>query len=233
MLTRKSLLNKSSFLFSKLSGVDPLLHKNILAMQRLDKIFSSLTRYYPYSTFALDPASLNMVICDIIVNSRKNIVEIGSGISTVVIAKLLEMNGIEASFHSIDADEGWASLINQYLIDEGLTERCKLHYIPLSKSGSHWYDETTIANLKPAIGTIDCLVVDGPIAYLPGTKQARHGALAHFQDLLQERHSIFLDDALRPGEREVIARWKAQFGYDFKTIGSVAVHLNGSHHNIE
>jgi predicted O-methyltransferase YrrM len=57
--------------------------------------------------------NLKIILNDIVIHQRKNIVELGAGISTAYIAALLRKNKIDANFTTIEENEQWGDcLIN-------------------------------------------------------------------------------------------------------------------------
>jgi hypothetical protein len=59
------------------------------------------------------------------------------------------------------------------------------------------------------------LLVDGPPAYAAGHGPACYLALPVSCDWLAPGATVVLDDAERPGEREVLRRWEHETGLDF------------------
>lgn len=156
---RKKLLHKAL-------GVDISLLQNTYSLQQISKLLHALSGYYPYTSSALDPASLNLVLNDIVINNRKSIVELGSGISTLVIAKLLKTNGIEATFHSLEEDESWATYLTACLSKEQLATYCTVHHVPVRTNIDHvlWYDHSDIDVIKKksALSTVYLLTAPLP-----------------------------------------------------------------------
>ena len=65
-----------------------------------------------------------------------------------------------------------------------------------------WYDE----DMLPKDVLIDLLVVDGP----PGStcRLARYPALPVFAEMMNKNACVFLDDANRKEEMEIVRRWR-------------------------
>jgi predicted O-methyltransferase YrrM len=122
----------------------------------------------------------------------KNIVDLGSGISTLVLAKSAPL----AKVISIDNSEEFAAKTKKVLEDH-LIENVEIRVAPLTAhpSGVDWYDVSMFEN----ISNIDLLFIDGP----PGSKnpEARHPAIHECLAKLSPRAIIIIDDVARAGER--------------------------------
>jgi hypothetical protein len=130
----------------------------------------------------------------------RTVVELGSGATTLVLAKALELQG-SGDLHSYDQNAEFVAAVARWLADHGAAAH--LHCAPLSKRTRDWpglwYD------LKELPTEIDLLVIDGPPwAVHP---YARGAAEALFSRL-SEGGLVVLDDAARPGERVVARRWR-------------------------
>lgn len=230
---KNELKNFRHKLFFKAFGINFSLFRNTYSLHQITKILHSLSAYYPYTSSALDPLSLNLVLNDIVINTRKSIVELGSGISTLAIAQLLKINQIEATFHSIEEDKAWAEYLMSCLAKEGLSDYCTIHHISVQSStgGELWYDQSRMDQLKQEIKPIDCLLIDGPIAYAEGKQLIRQGS-EHLFDTLADRYAIFLDDTNRPGEQKIVGHWNKKYGYTFNPVESISYYIHGTHFNI-
>ena len=121
------------------------------------------------------------------------VVELGSGISTLVAAK----SGAR-KIVSIDNSDVWGAK-TVAMLREHKVRGVDVRIAPLRPyaNGSEWYDVEVIKDLKK----IDLLIVDGP----PGSKnpEARYPALQQFKDKLSASAIIIVDDVRRDGERKL------------------------------
>lgn len=121
------------------------------------------------------------------------VVELGSGISTLVAAK----SGAR-KIVSIDNSDVWGAktfaLLKEHKI-RGVDVR--IASLQPYANGSEWYDVEAIKDLKK----IDVLIIDGP----PGSKnpEARYPALQQFKDKLSASAIVIIDDVHREGERKL------------------------------
>lgn len=129
-----------------------------------------------------------------------NVIELGCGASSLVIAKALELNG-GGRLTSFDQNAGFATATAEWLKEYGL--QADIRHAPIradpSPWSSMWYD---LSHVPPAI---DLLVIDGPPWALNPLVRGRAEVLF---PLLRAGGMVLLDDAARPGERMVAHRWR-------------------------
>jgi Methyltransferase domain len=166
--------------------------------------------YLPWTSGSMRPAALVAVCNEIAHGSRTRIVECGSGLSTVVLARLLRERG-EGSLVALEHDSHWAALVEEQLRREDLGAIARVHYAPLGGEPP-WYDLHASDRLPDEV---DLLVVDGPPAFDPGHETRRAPALPRFSDRLVDGAAVILDDIDRDGEREVLAGWERSSDWRF------------------
>jgi predicted O-methyltransferase YrrM len=201
--------------------------KDLLAMHALAPLS---TGYLPWTTTAMRPSAVAGILADVVINGRQRVVELGGGISTFYLARLLRDKG--GRMWTVEHDEHWAQLLERELKSEGLGEVVTVVHAPLAPT-SHpftgtdalWYAED---RLRPVVqaGGIDLLIVDGPPAHATGLRHARYPALPHFATALAPGCAVVLDDILRRGEQEILHRWERESGIDFQRRwihGTIAV----------
>lgn len=165
--------------------------------------------YLPWTTGSMRPAALVAVCNEIVHGTRTRIVECGSGVSTVVLARLLRERH-SGGLVALEHDHDWAGLVQDQLRRESLDTIAHVLHAPLHGEPP-WY--------KLAEGDvpddIDLLIVDGPPACDPGHSTRREPALPRFAERLVADATVILDDITRPGERKVIASWEASTDWRF------------------
>lgn len=121
------------------------------------------------------------------------VVELGSGVSTLVAAKA----GAKKIVSIDNSSEFGGKTVA--LLKEHKVRGVDVRIAPLRPyaNGSEWYDLESIKDLKK----IDLLIVDGP----PGSKnpEARYPALQQFKDKLSSSAIVIIDDVNREGERKL------------------------------
>ncbi|WP_276483907.1 class I SAM-dependent methyltransferase [Paraflavitalea pollutisoli] len=216
-----------------LPGVSAYLAKNVtIGAQKLDDIYSlgllqPLLQDYPFLPItgaSLRPYCLVHILNDIIVNRRKSIIEFGSGVSTILIGRLLKKNRLEARLISVEHNEEWCGVLQEQLTREGLGDRAEVIHAPLTDSvlgldGNEWYDRDLLSR-RLDDRRFDMVIVDGPPAWQQGREKARYPALPFILDRLLPHYSLYLDDANRSGEQSIIELWKNEYGIRFINAGN-------------
>ena len=130
----------------------------------------------------------------------REVVELGCGASTLVLAKALELNG-GGRLTSLDQHADFVAATGRWLAEHDL--QAAMRHAPLVADPTpwshNWYD---LPSLPPEI---DLLVIDGPPWTLNPFVRGRAEVLF---DRIPPGGMVLLDDAARPGERVVAARWR-------------------------
>lgn len=127
------------------------------------------------------------------------VVELGSGLSTAVLARALDQAG-GGHLWSVEHDAAWADQTAQLLAGLGLADRVTLIRAPLTAYGDQkWYSRAALAGLP---GAIDLVVIDGP----PGNV-GRHPAGPELLVRLAPGGRAVLDDGERLRERRILEAW--------------------------
>jgi predicted O-methyltransferase YrrM len=163
-----------------------------------------------WNSYTINHDVLTTVFFELSVINRVNILECGSGQSTIAIANKLRERGagkIYSLEHSLDRFE----MIRQSIFDHQLQQFCQIIYAPLthcadSLSLNLWYD---ISELWPE-EKIDMLIVDSPIAFAKDMSLSRYPAMIQLKKFLADDTIVYLDDIDRPGESEILDRWKIE-----------------------
>lgn len=177
----------------------------------------------PFTGSSIRPFCLTHIINDITVNERKCIIEFGSGISTILIGRLILKNNLQVKFFTVEHDQRWVNTLNEILKRENLNEVVHVIHAPLSEcdfsvENNTWYDSKILASHFERV-EFDMAIIDGPPAWEVGKGEARYPALPFLFNKMMPDCSIYLDDANRPGELAVIKKWEAEFGIEFCITG--------------
>ena len=175
---------------------------------------SLLVRGLPATSFPPPPtgwAASSDVLVALVRESRANhpvrVVELGSGVSTLVMANELARVG-QGTLVSIDHDDVFASRTRDMIDAAGLPDLAEVRVASLAVqeiggSDGLWYDKTLLEDLEQ----VSLLFVDGPPGMLsPGI---RRSALDFFWPRMARHGRIVFDDAYRTDEKAFIDRWES------------------------
>lgn len=174
-------------------------------------VLSPLTVNHPFLPFSASYRLLAHLANDIINNRRRRILEFGSGVSTVIMARLNRMNRLGLTIISVDSNAEWIEMQKETLAKEGLEGGVSFVYAPCVagpydfRGHNYWFDP---ASLDPHLADFlpDLVLVDAPMGSMP---YARYGALPYLLDKLPECYSIFLDDTHRAEEKAIVKAWQS------------------------
>jgi hypothetical protein len=188
------------------------------------------TAYLPWSASALRPSAIVGILNEIVIRRRRRVVELGGGVSTLYLGRLLGRHG--GRLHTVEHDADWAALLDDQLCAEGLREVVTVVLAPLAPTPGgwpgappEWYSEAELDCVR-AGGPIELLLVDGPPAWRRELRHSRYPAARFFRDSLAPGATVVLDDIDRRGERDILARWEDELGITFErrfADGSIAV----------
>jgi len=191
-----------------------------------------LRDYVPWTSSAMKPGAVVKIINEVIINERRSIVEFGSGISTLYLAKVIKDLGF-GRLVSIDHDESWIekmSLMVERVGGGGVSfVQAPLVKTSLALDDNVWYREADLLQSLSGLN-FDLVVVDGPFAYKKPIRRSRFPAIPflHNYKLLSDSHVVFLDDALRSGEKDIMRRWGDAYGYTFSVDKSSRIAIAGT-----
>lgn len=155
----------------------------------------------PYlGSWKADTGLLRLLVDHILQHKPRLVVEFGTGASTLVIARAMQMAG-GGNLISFDQHSDFVDATRQWLKDYGL--EADLRSVPLSPSPAGWpglwYDH------GPLPSHIDLMLIDGPPwSVHPLTR----GAASSLFEQVSPGGTVMLDDGARPGERMVARRWR-------------------------
>lgn len=134
----------------------------------------------------------------------ETIVECSSGLTTITLARCCQLNQKGRVF-SLENGESYAIQSRGNLQDFGLSDYATVIHAPLENIhlDHHNYDWYQIKDLPDT--SIDMLVIDGPPGFIQ--KHSRYPALPLLFDKMSKKSVIFMDDAAREDEKEIVNMW--------------------------
>jgi hypothetical protein len=128
-------------------------------------------------------------------------VECGSGLSTIVLGVFAE--ALDRRWWALEQDPRWATRVRGAADALELAAPAVLDAPLVPYDGFDWY--AVPDQLPPAIDFVLC---DGPPANGEAIRRRRFGLVPVLGDRFSPTIEILLDDASRPGEREILELWK-------------------------
>lgn len=179
-------------------------------LEALDWLHAELQLRHPLPPtrgYAAAPDALVQLVRIIDERAPDSVLELGSGVSTIVLARRLQQAG-RGRLVALEHLPEHAARTRAELATHGLAEVASVLDAPLEDVDIgtvrwSWY------RLGPDVPpSIDALFVDGPPA---GTGTlARYPALPRLSERLTPGAVVFVDDGDRPDEREMVRRWQAE-----------------------
>ena len=164
---------------------------------------------------AISPDFACILLTELQAMKPKSICELGSGLSTLIIASFIKEQNYECIFYSIDENLEYLEKTKETLIQQGLESYVKLIHAPLKiqtmiNSDSTWYDIKALETLfNPQ--SLDYLLIDGPAQANSLFKKIRYPSLPFFKPFLKNSAIVLLDDADREDEIKILNEWKVKF----------------------
>ena len=147
-----------------------------------------------------------------LIKDRKpqTIVELGSGVSTLIASMLLKEQG-SGRVYALDHDADWLELTRQMLVRHNADANADLRHaplVPVQGATEPWYDPKALEG----IGEIDLLLVDGPPDYRD--RGSRQPGLSLMLPKLSSNAVIVVDDCRRPRWYKWVKNWASENGFD-------------------
>ncbi|MCB2212465.1 class I SAM-dependent methyltransferase [bacterium] len=139
------------------------------------------------------------------------VVELGSGVSTLLASLQLQKNG-SGKVYAYDHEQKWARRTTNDMALHGMETWAEIRHAPLTSFQQdgrtlHWYDPAKFEDLEK----IDVLLVDGPPDYDDNLQ--RRAGLTVLADKFHDDTVILIDDAERSTWNQFVRQWAAQHGF--------------------
>ena len=163
----------------------------------------------PYTPNWSAGADFIQIIVDACLEAKPSLVlECSSGLTTLMLARCCQLNGAGRVI-SLENGGQYAENTRSYIERYGLQAYASVIHAPLE---SAVYDDTEYswyATREMPDADVDMLVIDGPSGFIG--KHARYPAMPVCYPRLVHGSRVYLDDAARPDEREIVALWQARY----------------------
>lgn len=174
----------------------------------------------PWTAWTISAECLMAIVESFAKRQITTVVECGAGISTLYLARLLRDTG--GKLYTLEHDAAWAESIGAALEREGLAEQVEILVRPLRRQQflgreAVWYSLGAPEAL--GFGPVDLLLVDAPPS--SAGPLARLGAVPLLWEALAPEAEIFLDDATRPEEQEILELWCRELPLTWKQQGGL------------
>ncbi|PSL01263.1 hypothetical protein [Cecembia rubra] len=179
------------------------------------KAIEILKPYFPKgflfeSEFSLSFQTIQHIANDIVIHRPKTILEIGSGLSTMILNNLIKELDYRPEFISLDQDENWQKHLLNYcdlVTFKNFEISEKNEY---SKKGKgKWFDIPNDSDLLNY--NFDLVIIDGPKGF--ESRFARYGILNFLKGKISKSSIIFLDDTNRNDEKFLLNSMRDQLGF--------------------
>lgn len=160
------------------------------------------------SHWSASPDFLKLIAGHCLDNAPSVIVECSSGVTSLVLARCCQLNR-SGHLTSLEDGEIYAGRTHSELARYELQSWGNILHAPLQPyelddTSWQWY---SLEQLPDA--PIDMLVIDGPSGFIQ--PRSRYPALPLLMDRLAPGCTIFLDDAARQDEQDIVALWRQAY----------------------
>lgn len=184
-------------------------------MNIIDDSYRSISESLKFKTclpydpdWSAAPDFLKLIIDYCLEVKPKTIVECSSGITTLVLARCCQLNNI-GHVYSLENGEEYVRSTMKQLVEFELDEYADVIHAPLKniQVNDQLYDWYQVDHIS--LSEVDMLVVDGPSGFIQ--KNSRYPALPLMFDRFANDCAMFLDDANRVDEKEIVGHWLNEY----------------------
>jgi len=144
-------------------------------------------------------------------NNELIILELGSGVSSLIISSFLKKYQKNGMLISIEGNKNYFDKLEKFILKYKLSSILCLYYIDYFNYGSFiWFNKESILKiLKMFDKKIDIIIIDAP----PGSlcNNSRAPAIPFLLEFLNDKGVVFLHDTNREDEANIINHWSCFF----------------------
>lgn len=216
--SRNRVLGRMTGFVRKVEALERLSFRQQEALAALSRILNTQHPLPPTRGWAASPDLLLYLYEFVLEKKPHAVLEIGGGVSSLVIAAALRENG-RGHLFSFDHDAAYAARTSTFLERENLSDLATIRHAPLShwipptpsRLGDSW-DWYTLPLTPDDLQDIDLLIVDGPPEKTG--PYARYPALPALIEKLSPNATVLLDDTVREDETRIAEAWRDEFDFD-------------------
>lgn len=182
--------------------------KELKAIEILRPYFPS--GYMLETGYTLSFQEIQHIANDIVIHRPTTILEIGSGLSTIILSNIISELGYKPKFISIDQDASWqkhlegqCKNVNFYDFEIGFNSE-------FAMQGGKWFEIPEDSCLRK--GNYDLVIIDGPKGF--ESKYARFGIVNFLKERINESSIVFLDDTDRDDEKFILKSLREKFSFN-------------------
>jgi predicted O-methyltransferase YrrM len=175
------------------------------------------------SLHSTDLEAVMNIVRDYRVKEHARVVELGSGVSTVVLALLLPQISRGIEIVSVEGEKKYAEQTQEAIKRYRLHDTVRLFHIPYAKYGdASWFNKQELTQILEDT-RVDILLVDAPPR--KSCPRARQPAIPFFLPYLKRSSIVVLHDASRSDELCIAQEWRRYFrvSYQIGTPQGLAV----------
>ena len=171
-------------------------YKNFIENRYLLKQFIKIIRFfYGNTSWTANSEYICLVIGYIINSNNRNIIELGSGLTTIIFSLISKKYKIK--YFAIENNNIYYQHMNR-LFDRLNIDKTNIQYTPLKNYGDYyWYD---IKKLKLVEESLNLVICDGP----PQTTIGGRFGLVNLINKLTKNGLIILDDANKDKQKNLL-----------------------------
>ncbi|MFZ1020350.1 MAG: class I SAM-dependent methyltransferase [Halobacteriota archaeon] len=142
------------------------------------------------------------------------LIELGAGVSTLVLANLLPRLCHDVHIISIEGDESYARQLRDRIKTYELDRIVSLHHVPYANSDDGcWFNKDSLRRVLDD-KKVDILLVDAPPGGL--CRNARQPAIPFFLSYLTQNGVVLLHDTHREDESAIADGWSHYFNVQYR-----------------
>lgn len=191
-------------------------------------------KYFPLTGYVLSPLLVQKILNEISLNKCKQILEFGSGFSSIVVCNFILKHNLDVHFTTVDNDAAYLEYVKSHISNPN-DSRFKFLAAPIEEKAifmeaNQWYSIPALSSALVASIKYDLILVDGPYGKLQ--KNIRFGFMDTFQNNYDENTIFYIDDTNRMDEQNIVKQLKTKFNMDSWEYGNTTRLFKGNRYKV-